>query len=118
MKNLKEYTQHINENFNFRTMILVNKRDQKIEVKLEGYKILEILNNANIRFPYNVGQSWNRSIETWACNNNFIRIETWINDRKANELDPCPEEKIFGIRAKDIPQGHELRLLYPNKFRK
>ena len=32
--------------------------------------------------------------------------------------DMCPEEKIFGMRTKDIPKGHELRSLYPNKFRK
>jgi hypothetical protein len=34
-----------------------------------------------------------------------------------DQLDPCPEEKIFGIRKKDIPMGHELRFLYPHKFR-
>ena len=27
------------------------------------------------------------------------------------------EEKIFGIRKKDIPQGHELRMMFPHKFR-
>ena len=23
--------------------------------------------------------------------------------------DTCPEKKIFGVRAKDVPQGHEWR---------
>jgi hypothetical protein len=32
-------------------------------------------------------------------------------------VDPCLEEKIFGIRKSDIPKGHELRMLYPGKFR-
>ena len=24
---------------------------------------------------------------------------------------------VFGIRVEDVPQGHPLRLVYPNKFR-
>ena len=32
--------------------------------------------------------------------------------------DMSPEEKVFGIRTKDIPQGHELRMMFPGKFRK
>jgi hypothetical protein len=46
-------------------------------------------------------------MKTWACNNGF----------KWNGEDPCPEEKLFGIRKKDIPQGHELRMMFPHKFR-
>jgi hypothetical protein len=61
----------------------------------------------NIRFPYKVGQVMNRGVETWACKNGFYM------DGK----DTCPEEKIFGIKKSDVPQGHELRYLYPNKFR-
>jgi hypothetical protein len=60
-----------------------------------------------VRFPFVVGQVLNRSVETWACNNGF-----YINGK-----DTCPEERIFGIRKSDVPQGHELRYLYPNKFR-
>jgi hypothetical protein len=112
MKNIQLY-----ENFNQRKMILKHKNFSEIEVSLEGSKIKEINNTTGIRFPFNVGSIWNRSIETWACNNNFKIIETWINGRLQKSLDPCPEEKIFGIRKKDIPMGHELRMLYPNKFR-
>jgi len=61
----------------------------------------------SVRFPYEVGQVMNRGVETWACNNGFF----------IDGKDTCPEEKIFGIRKSDVPQGHELRYLYPNKFR-
>jgi hypothetical protein len=69
---------------------------------------IEMPSHVHIRFPFNVGQILNRSVETWACNNNF-----YINGK-----DTCPEEKVFGIRKSDIPQGHELRHLFPHKFRK
>lgn len=69
---------------------------------------IEKPNHVHVRFPFLVGQVLNRSVETWACNNNF-----YIDGK-----DTCPEEKIFGIRKSDIPQGHELRNLFPNKFRK
>jgi hypothetical protein len=78
-----------------------------ITVTLKGGRIETIDNKAMMRFPFSVGQPYTRSIETWACNNGFT-----INDE-----DPCPEEKIFGIRKKDIPKGHELRLMFPSKFR-
>ena len=118
MKHLKEYNSGINENYNQRKMIIKDDKGRSIEVELEGSTIKNIINNAMIRFPFAVGSYWNRSIETWACNNRFNNIETWMNGRKAREIDPCQEEKIFGIKTKDIPQGHELRLLYPGKFRK
>lgn len=113
MRNLELY-----ENFNQRTMILRHKMAGEITVELEGSRIKEVVNTTNIRFPFNIGSSWNRSIETWSCNNKFSVIETWMNGRMVNKIDPCPEEKIFGIRTKDIPMGHELRMLYPNKFKK
>jgi hypothetical protein len=70
-------------------------------------RIKEIENETGIRFPFSVGQILNRNVEVWACNNNFLM------DGK----DMCPEEKVFGIRKKDIPQGHELRMMFPGKFR-
>ena len=68
---------------------------------------IEKPNHVHIRFPFNVGEYLNKSVEEWACNNNF-----YIDGK-----DTCPEEKVFGIRKKDIPQGHELRTLFTNKFR-
>jgi hypothetical protein len=112
MEHIKLY-----ESFNQRTMILRHQMAGEINVELQGSQIKEVVNGTNIRFPFSVGSNWNRSIETWACNNRFKSIETWINGRLQNSLDPCPEEKIFGMRKKDIPKGHELRILYPNKFR-
>lgn len=112
MKNLELY-----ENFNERTKVLKHEIRGEIKVELQGSQIKNIDNPINFRFPFPIGSNWNRSIETWCCNNRFNKIETLANGRVIHELDPCPEEKIFGIRTKDIPKGHELRLLYPNKFR-
>ena len=92
-----------------RTVIFKNKRnpDAKIVVKItpDG-RIQSIENNANVNFMFKEGQILNRNHETWTCNNNFM-----VNDK-----DTCPEEKIFGIRKKDIPMGHELRRMYLGKF--
>jgi hypothetical protein len=86
---------------------LASKQNRDIIFTVKGGRIESIENNAGLRFPYSIGQSYNMGMKTWACNNGF----------KCNGEDPCPEEKIFGIREKDIPQGHELRLLFPHKFR-
>jgi hypothetical protein len=91
-----------------RDVVLTSRQGRDILVKVLDGKIASVENNSGIRFPYNIGQHWNRSIETWACTNKF----------KIDGEDPCPEEKIFGIRKKDIPMGHELRMMYPSKFRK
>jgi len=73
--------------------------DGKIS-KIEGL-------NGRIRFPFSVGQRLSRNIETWACNNNFL----------IDGNDPCPEQKIFGVKVSDVPMGHEWRTIFPNKFR-
>lgn len=91
-----------------RDVVLTSRQGRDILVKVIGGRITSIENNSGVRFHYSIGQHWNRSIETWACNNGF----------KIDGEDPCPEEKIFGIRKKDIPMGHELRMMYPSKFRK
>lgn len=90
-----------------RDVVLTSRQGRDILVKVIGGRITSIENNSGVRFPYSIGQHWNRNIETWACNNGF----------KIDGEDPCPEEKIFGIRKKDIPMGHELRMIYPSKFR-
>ena len=103
----------MDENINpklLQTVIFKNKRRPQITLvvkKTPDGKIVEIENNFNINFPFKVGQVLNRNHEIWACNNYY-----YVNDK-----DTCPEEKIMGIRKKDIPLGHELRLLYPNKFK-
>ena len=69
-------------------------------------RITEIQNETGMRFPFSVGQILNRTAEVWACNNNFLM------DGK----DTCPDKKIFGVKTKDVPQGHEWRHIFPHKF--
>lgn len=103
MKHLKVYESYSDgEN-----ITLTSKQNREITFSIKGGRIESIENNSGIRFPYSVGQSYNMGMKTWACNNGF----------KWNGKDPCPEEKIFGIRKEDIPQGHELRMMFPHKFR-
>lgn len=101
---LEEY-----ESFMKKTIIFMSKKNNNLTIKviIEGGRISSIENDANIRFPFSVGQLLSRNVEVWACNNNFYM------DGK----DTCPEKKVFGIRTSDIPHGHELRHLYPNKFK-
>lgn len=99
------------ESFRKREIIfaLKNRPNVKIIVELdEMYRIKSIENNHHLRFPFQIGERLNKSYEIWACNNNYT----------VNGEDTCPEEKIFGIRKSDIPKGHELRRLFPGKFRK
>ena len=87
-----------------------NKNNPRLVITVKAYpnmSIFAIENLNNIRFPYVVGQTLNMGHTTWACNNGYL----------VNNEDPCPEKKIFGMRAKDIPQGHPLRHIYPGKFR-
>jgi hypothetical protein len=93
---------------NQETLVFGSTRNGKtITVTLKGGRIETIDNKAMVRFPFSVGQQYTRSMETWACNHGFT-----INDE-----DPCPEEKIFGIKKSHIPKDHELRMLFPGKFR-
>jgi hypothetical protein len=103
MKHIKIYESYSSED----KVTLISRQGREITFLTAGGRITEITNDAGIRFPYSVGQTANAGMKTWACNNGF----------KWNGEDPCPEEKIFGIRKKDIPQGHELRLLFPHKFK-
>ena len=91
-----------------REITLTSRQNRNIIVTLLGGRIDTIDNQSGVNFPYRKGEQYTRSIETWACNNGF----------KIDGKDPCPEKKVFGIRTKDIPQGHELRMLFPGKFRK
>jgi len=103
MKNLQLYETFSRE----KITTLTSRQGKDIIVTSLGARIQSIDNKSGVNFPFSVGQTLTRSIETWACNNGFTI------DGKS----PCPEEKIFGIRKKDIPQGHELRMLFPGKFR-
>lgn len=70
-------------------------------------QITDITNPRNIRFPFVVGQILNMGHKTWACVNGFL----------VDGKDACGPKKIFGVNVDDVPQGHEWRLIYPNKFK-
>ncbi len=91
-------------------VVLTNTRNPNIVIKLvkSMNRIVSIENKTNFRFPFKVGQLLNRGLETWASNNNFL----------IDNKDYSPEEKVMGISKRDIPMGHELRMLYPSKFKK
>ena len=103
MENIEIYESYSNE----RVVVLKSLRGLDITMSVQGGRIKSINNQSGVRFPFSEGQGYTRSIETWACNNNFTI------DGKS----PCGDKKVFGIKTKDIPQGHELRRLFPSKFR-
>ena len=108
MVKIERFIGFINENRNNKEIILQSKRNRNIIITLdiEGGRITNIDNPNNFRFLYQVGELYNRGVETWAKNNNFL-----FNGKDLSEND-----KIMGIRKKDIPQGHPLRQIYKNKF--
>jgi hypothetical protein len=109
-KDLDDESDPIDESINEKEVVFTNKRNPRLEIivtKSPDGRIVNIENVTGMRFPFSVGQILNRTAEVWACNNNFLM------DGK----DTCPEKKIFGVRAKDVPQGHEWRHIFPNKFR-
>lgn len=103
-----KYLQKFNESLK-KDIILTSKRNRELTIKVTivADRISEIENNANIRFPFEIGQTISRNIETWACTNNFL----------LDNKDTCPEKKIFGVKISDVPKNHEWRTIYPNKFR-
>ena len=105
---MKKFDEFINENYK-RTVELQNKQNRTLMITFDVIdgRIQNIVKSSNVRFPYKEGQPYNRGIETWCCNNNYLM----------NGEDTCPEEKVFGIRKKDIPKGDPLRYIYPGKFK-
>lgn len=94
-------------------IILTSRHGRTIELKIKHGKIEEIDNNSGIVFPFVTGQPLQIPfIKAWSCRNNF----KW-NGEDACQPGMKPEKKIFGIRTKDIPHGHELRRIFPGKFR-
>ena len=105
---MKKFEDFINESYS-RKIELKNKNNPNLKITFDviGGRIQNLETN-NIRFAFSEGQHYNRGVETWCCNNNY----------QLNGQDMCPDEKIMGIKTKDIPIGHPLRAMYPNKFRK
>ena len=88
---------------------LTSRNGQSIEVITRHGKIDEIINDSEMPFPFHTGQLVTVFLKAWACNHGF----------KWNGKDACDpgEKKVFGIKAKHIPKGHELRQMFPGKFR-
>ena len=103
MKNLQIF-----ESFSKRSIVLESRQKRKITFDVEGGKIQNIVNESGVRFPYHVGEHYNRNIENWCCNNGFTM----------NGEDMCPEEKLFGVKVSQYPKGSPERLIFPKKFRK
>ena len=103
MKHLELYEQLENRN-----VVLKSRQERTIKFKVMDGKISNIVNNSGVRFPFDEGEYYNMTIEIWCCNNGFTM----------NGKDMCPEPKIFGVRVKDVPQGHEWRSIWPGKFKK
>jgi hypothetical protein len=99
----------IDESIYEREVVFTNKRNPRLVITIKKNpdgRITEIENETGMRFPFSVGQLLQRNVEVWACNNNFLM------DGK----DTCPDKKIFGVKTKDVPQGHEWRHIFPHKF--
>ena len=106
MKHLKRF----DESFGKERIEFSSQRNPRLRIVVEispDRRIAAIDNPTGTRFPFSVGQPLNRNLEVWASNNGFLM------DGK----DVGPEKKIFGVRASDVPQGHEWRSIDPNKFR-
>jgi hypothetical protein len=94
-------------------IIMTSRMGREIIMKVRHGKIEEIENNTGIIFPFVTGQPLQIPfIKGWACKNGF----KW-NGEDACQPGMKPEKKIFGIRTKDVPRGHEWRHIFPGKFR-
>ena len=102
MKHIKLF-----EAYNKEDIILTSIQNRTITFSIIAGKMKDIDNKAGIRFPFHDGESFNMTVKSWAKNNNF----------KWNGKSLKDDEKVFGINKKHIPPGHELRRLFPNKFK-
>lgn len=103
MKHLEIYESHGD-----RTIVLESRQKRTITFDVVLGKIKNLVNNSGVRFPFSEGANYNGRIEIWCCNNGFTM----------DGNDMCPEQKVFGVKASDIPKNDPLRFIYPGKFRK
>ena len=90
-------------------IVLTSRQGRDITIIVQHGKIEEIDNQSGVNFPFFTGQPVTVFMKGWACNQGF----------KWNGKDACDpgEKKVFGIKAKHIPKGHEWRNIWPGKFR-
>lgn len=92
-------------------ILLTSRQGKKILILVQHGKIERIENESGIYFPYVENQPFQTPfVKNWACRNGF----KWNGE---SACDPG-EEKIFGIKKKFIPKGHEWRQIWPGKFKK
>lgn len=90
--------------------IVLTKGRVEIRILTRHGKIEEIVNEDGVSVPFFIGQPVTVFMKGWACNHGYM----WNGKSACQEGD----EKVFGIKKKWIPQGHELRRMYPSKFRR
>ncbi|MCX5884321.1 MAG: hypothetical protein NT096_00150 [Proteobacteria bacterium] len=91
-----------------RTIVLTSRQHRTITAVIEGGVFTRIDNQSGCFFPWVIGQPFHRDVETWAEKNNFLFDGEDLSKKN---------RKVLGIRVEDVPQGHPLRFMYPNKFR-
>ena len=91
-----------------RTIVLTSRQHRTITMDIQGGVFTRVDNQSGCLFPWQVGQPYHRDVETWAERNNFLFDGEDLSKK---------DQKIFGIRVEDVPQGHPLRFMYPSKFR-
>jgi hypothetical protein len=93
------------------TSKMPRRGNPEIIIKVKYGRIESIDNESRYPFPFFQGQPFQKPFITgWACKNGFY----------LNGEEPCgssKNDKIFGIKKKYIPQGHEWRIIFPGKFR-
>jgi hypothetical protein len=95
------------------TIVMTSRMGRDISLTIRHGKIEEIENNSGIIFPFVTGQPLQIPfIKGWARRNGF----KW-NGEDACQPGMKPEKKIFGVRTKDVPKGHEWRHIFPGKFK-
>ena len=105
---MKQYVK-LFENWSSEKIItLTSRQGRDIIITVRHGKIEEVDNQSGVRFPFVSGQLVTVFLKSWACNNGF----SW--DGK-DACDPG-EKKVFGVKVKDVPKGHEWRSIWPHKF--
>ena len=103
---MKRYIQ-LYESWSREEELTLTSRFGKIVLTIRHGKIESILNKTRLDFPFVVGHPVQLPfIKAWANRTGF-KIEG----------ESTPDKKVFGIKTRDIPMGHELRRVYPNRFR-
>ena len=95
------------------TSKMARRGDPKIIFRVKDGRIESIENENRYPFPYFQGQPFQKPfIGMWACKNGF-----YLNREDTCKSKQDDNDKIFGVRKKDVPRGHEWRQIWPGKFR-